>query len=54
MRDRPGAGMGGRSVIAKPFDARELGTAVALLRAPVSKAPSALDALLGQGPPPPT
>lgn len=31
----PGAGMGGRSVIAKPFDARRLGPALALLRRPL-------------------
>lgn len=31
----PGAGTGGRSVIAKPFDARRLGRAVALLRRPL-------------------
>lgn len=33
--DLPGAGMGGRSVIAKPFDGRELGNAIALLRRPM-------------------
>ena len=31
----PGAGTGGRSVIAKPFDARRLGRAAALLRRPL-------------------
>lgn len=31
----PGAGTGGRSVIAKPFDARHLGPALALLRRPL-------------------
>ncbi|MEZ5732912.1 MAG: FAD-dependent oxidoreductase [Paracoccaceae bacterium] len=33
--DLPGAGQGGRSVIAKPYDARRLGAAVKLLRAPL-------------------
>lgn len=33
--DLPGAGQGGRSVIAKPYDARKLGAAVKLLRAPL-------------------
>lgn len=33
--DLPGAGTGGRSVIAKPYDGRELGEAIALLRAPL-------------------
>lgn len=33
--DLPGAGMGGRSVIAKPYDARDLGDSLALLREPV-------------------
>ncbi|EPX75822.1 FAD-dependent oxidoreductase [Salipiger mucosus] len=33
--DRPGAGTGGRSVIAAPYDARGLGEAVKLLREPV-------------------
>lgn len=32
---QPGAGMGGRSVIAKPFDGRGLGKALALLRKPL-------------------
>ncbi|SLN54924.1 3-oxosteroid 1-dehydrogenase [Aquimixticola soesokkakensis] len=32
---QPGAGMGGRSVIAKPFDARELGDNIRLLRKPL-------------------
>ena len=32
---QPGAGLGGRSVIARPFDARVLGKAVALLRKPL-------------------
>lgn len=32
---QPGAGMGGRSVIAKPFDGRALGKEIALLRAPL-------------------
>ncbi|MFY0634103.1 MAG: FAD-binding protein [Vannielia sp.] len=32
---QPGAGMGGRSVIAQPFDARRLGKALALLRKPM-------------------
>ncbi|MBY6090440.1 FAD-dependent oxidoreductase [Maritimibacter alkaliphilus] len=32
---QPGAGMGGRSVIAAPYDARGLGKAVSLLREPV-------------------
>jgi succinate dehydrogenase/fumarate reductase flavoprotein subunit len=32
----PGAGMGGRSVIARPFDARRLGPALALLRPPLA------------------
>ncbi|MGO4852390.1 FAD-dependent oxidoreductase [Phaeovulum sp. W22_SRMD_FR3] len=32
---QPGAGLGGRSVIAKPFDARALGKAVTLLRKPL-------------------
>lgn len=31
----PGAGMGGRSVIAKPYDGRQLGPAIALLRLPL-------------------
>ena len=33
--DLPGAGAGGRSVIAKPYDARALGAAVSLLRKPM-------------------
>lgn len=33
--DLPGAGMGGRSVIARPFDGRALGPAIALLRRPL-------------------
>lgn len=33
----PGAGMGGRSVIARPFDARRLGGALALLRRPLEE-----------------
>lgn len=33
--DAPGAGTGGRSVIARPYDARGLGAAVALLRPPL-------------------
>lgn len=33
--DLPGAGMGGRSVIAKPYDGRDLGPAIALLRLPL-------------------
>ena len=33
--DLPGAGQGGRSVIAQPFDGRELGKAIALLRQPL-------------------
>ncbi len=32
---QPGAGMGGRSVIAKPFDGRALGAAIDLLRLPL-------------------
>ncbi|OCX67365.1 FAD-binding dehydrogenase [Thioclava sp. SK-1] len=32
---QPGAGMGGRSVIARPFDARALGASIGLLRPPV-------------------
>ncbi|SHM67349.1 FAD-dependent oxidoreductase [Roseibium suaedae] len=31
----PGAGMGGRSVIARPYDARKLGTSLKLLRKPM-------------------
>lgn len=31
----PGAGMGGRSVIAKPYDGRDLGPAITLLRLPL-------------------
>nr|WP_272490809.1 FAD-dependent oxidoreductase [Mesobacterium pallidum] len=34
---QPGAGMGGRSVIAQPYDARDLGAAVALLRKPMKE-----------------
>lgn len=33
--DLPGAGMGGRSVIAKPYDGRALDSAIALLRLPL-------------------
>ncbi|WP_425101140.1 FAD-dependent oxidoreductase [Tropicibacter sp. S64] len=33
--EKPGAGMGGRSVIAQPYDARGLGPAVSLLRKPM-------------------
>lgn len=33
--DQPGAGTGGRSVIARPFDGRELGRDIRLLRKPV-------------------
>jgi succinate dehydrogenase/fumarate reductase flavoprotein subunit len=33
--DLPGAGQGGRSVIAKPYDARALGKAVSLMRKPL-------------------
>lgn len=33
--DQPGAGTGGRSVIARPFDGRQLGDAIALLRHPM-------------------
>ncbi len=33
----PGAGMGGRSVIAQPYDARDLGDAVQLLRKPMKE-----------------
>lgn len=35
--DLPGAGTGGRSVIARPFDARRLGPALALLRRPLDE-----------------
>lgn len=34
-QDVPGAGAGGRSVIATPYDGRDLGTAINLLRAPL-------------------
>ena len=34
---QPGAGMGGRSVIAQPYDARDLGEAVDLLRKPMKE-----------------
>ncbi|WP_339692115.1 FAD-dependent oxidoreductase [Celeribacter baekdonensis] len=34
---QPGAGMGGRSVIAKPFDARALGASVNILRKPLKE-----------------
>ncbi|AZQ67981.1 FAD-dependent oxidoreductase [Silicimonas algicola] len=33
--DRPGAGTGGRSIIAEPYDARDLGSDLALLRPPL-------------------
>lgn len=33
--DLPGAGQGGRSVIAQPYDGRDLGAAIALLRKPL-------------------
>ncbi|HSF92156.1 MAG TPA: FAD-dependent oxidoreductase, partial [Paracoccaceae bacterium] len=33
--EQPGAGTGGRSVIAKPYDGRKLGQEIALLRAPI-------------------
>ena len=35
--DLPGAGMGGRSVIARPFDARALGPELAMLRRPLAE-----------------
>ncbi|WP_347312806.1 FAD-dependent oxidoreductase [Defluviimonas sp. SAOS-178_SWC] len=35
--DVPGAGLGGRSVIAKPYDARRLGAALKLLREPLAE-----------------